>query len=314
MSEHTPTHPNAPKAGAPHAVRKISCEEWEAMLVDFLDGTLPAADTEAFHSHDQSCDPCAKMLSQAGQGREWLAFLRVEPPVPAVLLSKILAQTSGSLGQTGFGDASLGSLATPASAAAIPVAPVLPFWRRAVSTINTRRMAQPRLMMTAAMAFFSITLTLNMAGVRLSAVRLADLKPSAISTNLDKQYHMASARVVRYYDSLRFVYEMEARVRELRRDADLENSAPEDKPAQPSGAGSPQDGGHKNGGKSEGPSAAQPHAMLWGERIEATLRTPFPEAMESLEDALPALSRQRFHTTTESIDTKTAGQAERGIA
>ena len=300
MSEHKPTHLNAPKTGAPHAARKLSCEEWEAMLVDFLDGTLTAGDTEIFRSHDHTCDSCAKMFTEAGQGREWLAFLRVEPAVPPTLMQKILAQTAGSLIDTRLDEVFHGKpAATTSSAAAIPATP-LPFWKR----IGTR-MVQPRLLMTAAMAFFSITLTLNMAGVRLGAIHLADLKPSAISTNLDKQYHMATARVVRYYDSLRFIYEMEAQVRELRRDADRESNPPAEKPSQPSGTTNPQDGGHKSGGKSEAPSASQPHATLWGERIEAALRNPLAES-ESVQ--------QSYEIKIENTENKTAGHAERGIA
>jgi hypothetical protein len=310
MSEHTPSHANAPKSGAPHAARKLSCEEWEALLVDFLDGTLTPSEIEIFRAHDQTCDPCAKMFSEASQGREWLAFLRTEPAVPPALMSRILAQTAGALIDTRLDEVFHGKAApAPSTAVGVVSGPVLPFWRRAAQATHAGRIAQPRLLMTAAMAFFSITLTLNMAGVKLSAVRLADLKPASISTNLDKQYHMASARVVRYYDSLRFVYEMEARVRELRRDADLDNSAPAEKPAQPSSS-APADGGHKSGGKSEGPSATQPHAELWGERVEAALRDPF--AAQQMEDFHPA--QPDFGSSAEQTQSTTAGQAERGIA
>jgi hypothetical protein len=70
--------------------------------------------------------------------------------------------------------------------------------------------------MTAAMAFFSIALTLNLAGVRLSNMRLADLRPRVVRSYMERQLTMASVPIVRYYDHLRFVYEVEARVRELR--------------------------------------------------------------------------------------------------
>src|SRR5271163_2710987 len=209
MSEHSQHDPNAGKAGASPA-RKLTCEEWEAMLVDFLDGTLAVGDPDSFHGHRESCPACAEMFTQAGQGREWLSFLRVEPEAPLTLVSRILAQTSGTEPRPGIN----GDL-IPAAAVAIPVAPVLPFWKRGGIGFASRQMAQPRLLMTAAMAFFSITLTLNMAGVRLSTIRLADLNPSSLGTNLNKQYHMTSARVVRYYDNLRFVYEMEAQVRDF---------------------------------------------------------------------------------------------------
>jgi hypothetical protein len=70
--------------------------------------------------------------------------------------------------------------------------------------------------MTAAMAFFSIALTLNLTGVRLTTLRMADLRPVAMKSYMERQLNMASVPIVRYYDHLRFVYEVESRVRQLR--------------------------------------------------------------------------------------------------
>jgi hypothetical protein len=77
-------------------------------------------------------------------------------------------------------------------------------------------MLQPRLAMTAAMAFFSIALTMNLTGVRLSDLRASDLKPSSIL----RSCYDAKARVVRYSDNLRVVYELESRVRDLQNSSD----------------------------------------------------------------------------------------------
>jgi hypothetical protein len=310
MSEPMHNHPGAGKPGAQPA-RKLSCEEWEALLVDFLDGALAPGEGESFREHRKSCSSCAEMFAQAGQGREWLHFLRADPEVPVVLVAKILSQTSGKLG-----GASPGSELAPAVAAA----PALPFWRGGIAYAG-RQVAQPRLLMTAAMAFFSITLTLNIAGVRLTQIRLADLKPAALSTNLSNQYSRASGRVVAYYDHIRFFYEMEAKVREIRRDADMDTSAPVVKPETGSPVGAPQDGGRKSGGKSQGPSApssSQEHrAMLWGERVEAALRSPFGEGLapaalrgsEGQSSKGPSLV-----SGAEFIDSSAADRAERGIA
>ncbi len=314
MSEHSQNNPTAGKIGVSPA-HKLSCEEWEALLVDFLDGALPSADANNFHGHRQSCPACAEMFSHAGQGREWLNFLRVEPAAPATLVGKILAQTSGADLRPGIG----GELA-PAAAVVIPVAPVLPFWKRGLGFAG-RQMAQPRLLMTAAMAFFSITLTLNMAGVRLTTVHLADLKPSSMGTNLNKQFHMASARVVRYYDNLRFVYEMEAQVREIRRNVDLDNSVPAEKPEQQSTpSATPQDGGHKSGGKSQVPAnptnPEQHSAMLWGEKVDAALSTPLGELPMTPGSPLihHEMERQHSESGIETTDSRAADQAERRIA
>jgi Putative zinc-finger len=312
MSEQFQNDPNARKKGHSPA-RKLSCEEWEAMLVDYLDGALASGEPENFHAHRETCAACAEMFTHAGQGREWLNFLRMEPEAPAALVSRILAQTSGAEARPGIGEDLV-----PAAAVAVPAAPVLPFWKRAGLAFAGRQVAQPRLLMTAAMAFFSITLTLNMAGVRLSTVRVADLKPMALGTNLNKQFHMASARVVRYYDNLRLVYKMEAQVREMRRNADLDNGVPAAKPEQSTPAATPQDPARK-GGKSQGPDPANPNqhsARLWGEQVDAALRNPLGESPASAGSPITQreMKRQHIDGGIETTDSRAADQSERGIA
>ena len=313
MSEIFQNDPKAGKSG--HSpVRKLSCEEWEALLVDYLDGTLAGGEPASFHAHRESCAACAEMFHQAGQGREWLNFLRTEPEAPLTLVAQILAQTSGGEARPGLG----GEL-VPAPIVAVPAEQVLPFWKRGGIGVAGRHMTQPRLLMTAAMAFFSITLTLNMAGVRLSTVRLADLNPSAMSSSLNKQFHQASARVVRYYDNLRFVYELEAQAKEMKRNADIENSSPAEKPEQSVPATAPGDG-HKTGGKSQVPanpaSPDQHSAMLWGEKVDAALRNPLGELPTPGASLLTEreMKRQHCEGSIETTDGRAADQPERGIA
>jgi hypothetical protein len=92
---------------------------------------------------------------------------------------------------------------------------VLPFPRRAAAAFRASSfgqiMLQPRLAMTAAMAFFSIALTMNLTGVRLQDLRASDLKPSSLTRDVTN----ARAGVVRYYEGLRVVYELESRVHDL---------------------------------------------------------------------------------------------------
>jgi hypothetical protein len=111
-----------------------------------------------------------------------------------------------------------------------------------------RRFAEPRLLMTAAMAFFSIAVTLNLTGVRLSHIRLSDMKPTSLKMYVERQFTIASTPIIRYYDHLRFVYEVQSRMRELRRTT--QNSAtPDQNQKKPAGPGeSQQNPNHKDGG------------------------------------------------------------------
>jgi hypothetical protein len=54
--------------------------------------------------------------------------------------------------------------------------------------------------------------TLSLAGVRLSDLKHVDLRPSAIR----RSYYETSGRVVKYYENIRFVYEIESRVRQFK--------------------------------------------------------------------------------------------------
>jgi hypothetical protein len=96
--------------------------------------------------------------------------------------------------------------------------------------------------MTAAMAFFSIALTLNLTGIKLSEIRASDLTPSRLRATATRTYYSTNEQVMKYYENLRLVYEMEARVRELRRSTEAEPApAPREKPKQAprDGTGSP---------------------------------------------------------------------------
>ncbi len=72
---------------------------------------------------------------------------------------------------------------------------------------------QPRFAMSFGMAFFSLSISLSLAGVKVSDVRRVDMRPSAIK----RAYYETTGRVVKYYENIRFVYEIESRVREFKR-------------------------------------------------------------------------------------------------
>ena len=185
-----------------------ACGQWETLLADALDGLLRPEDEATFTAHMAVCPACTALFEEARRGREWLEFLSPEPEVPAGLLDKILAQT-GPGQVAGYGLVPGGSNVLPDASGrgSVPA-----------SWASVRRFAEPRLLMTAAMAFFSIALTLNLTGVRLSSLRLADLRPTAVRSFMERRLTMASTPIIRYYDHLRFVYEVESRMRELRRD------------------------------------------------------------------------------------------------
>jgi hypothetical protein len=226
-----------------------ACGQWETLLADALDGLLRPEDEATFSNHMASCSACTSLFEEARRGREWLDFLSDEPEVPAGLLDRILAQTGP--GQTA--ELSMGASDAALFTAGVPLkkrrTKSVPAWQRPGFMGYVRRFAEPRLMMTAAMAFFSIALTLNMTGVHITKIRFGDLKPSSIQMYMQRQITVAYTPIVRYYDHLRLVYEVQSRVREIQRNKESEN---EQKTPQPSGE-SKQNPSHKEGGSRVSP-------------------------------------------------------------
>lgn len=180
----------------------MQCAEFDALLNDALDATLTGKKLESFQAHARVCAVCGPLFAEADAGRRWMKSLaEVEPP--ANLVHNILVATTGheskrlpALGQgmRSWTDSLTGWLR--------PVfAPVL-----AVSR-------QPRFAMSFGMAFFSLSISLSLAGVKVSDVRHLDLRPSAIK----RTYYETTGRAVKYYENIRFVYEIESRVREFKR-------------------------------------------------------------------------------------------------
>jgi hypothetical protein len=251
-----------------------ACGQWETLLADALDGTLRPEDEGEFSNHMATCPSCAELFEQARQGREWLEFLAPEPEVPAALLERILAET-GTMDRAKLAVA--GGPELPGNVIPMPIPQRLSFAAR------LRRLAEPRLLMTAAMAFFSIGLTLSLTGVRITGIKMVDLRPSAVRSQLEKRIMTASTPIIRYYDHLRFVYEMESTMRQLRQSAQ-----PEQQPSQPSSQPKPQQGQpggdgqthKKDGGSTLNPKNApqqtvNPPARLWSaDMLETRLELP----------------------------------------
>jgi hypothetical protein len=203
------------------------------MLADVLDGNVPAGDRAVFEQHTGDCTACAQLLIEAQRGREWMKFLDQEPESPPDLVDKILLRTQGPLG-AGLGagmDAGFvqgGAMVLPGAAQMPPV--LLP---RATPMMLERAFHDARLLMTAAMAFFVIALTLSLLGFRLDTVKAAELKPQTLEANVTRQFYGTKKQVVSFYDNLRVVYEVESKMKELRGDEEPEarpRLSPEAKP------------------------------------------------------------------------------------
>jgi hypothetical protein len=203
--------------------KPAACEVCEAMLPDAVDGLLAPEEQRAFEAHVAGCVACSQELEAAQRGAAWLAMLKSQTPeVPAGLLTKILEGTTGVAAERVasplMDDKAVhewGTRLVPVQAA--PAWAISSLWRRAVAAVRvdgSRMTFQPRLAMTAAMAFFSIALTLNLTGVQLNNLHASDFTPSGLWHNASD----ISASAARSFQNMRVVYRVESRVSELRSD------------------------------------------------------------------------------------------------
>lgn len=255
------------------AAEAFHCGECEAMLAAVLDGDLSRDEQERFDAHIADCAPCAAMLADAARGLAWLGRLHDGRPEPTPeLFDRILAGTCGSASasQPAAASHASGSAALPQGWAGAPARAwnasrsddrsggILSRWRERIrAAFHGSGLVQPRLAMTTAMAFFSISLTMNLAGVRMSSLRVSELSPSSVR----RGFYSAGARLVQYYEGLRVVYELESRVHDLESEPDTGSAS--ESPAAPA----PGNGvaGRANGSQPtgvapglKGPAPAQP--------------------------------------------------------
>jgi hypothetical protein len=181
------------------------CNEFDTLLADMMDGVLSGAKLEGFRAHAKVCSNCGALFVEAEAGRNWLKSLtEVEPP--AGLVENVLAST------TGIASGRLG-------AAVLTTQPRVSWlervqaWAIGVGEPVWGTIRQPRFAMSFGMAFFALSVGLTVLGVKPADVRQISLRPTA----LRHSYNMTQARVVRYYENIRFVYEVESRVREFKR-------------------------------------------------------------------------------------------------
>ncbi len=184
----------------------IECAEFEALLSEALDGDgqLSPARRESFEAHRRVCAICGPMFADVQAGQQWLRSLEAVEP-PAYLVHNILAATSGVV--------STRVLAATAGGRTTPLSERLRERWDSFFTPVAAFVRQPRFVMSFGMIFFSFSLALNAAGVKPSDVAKVSLRPSA----LRHAYNDAEIKVVKYYDNIRFVYEIESKVRELKR-------------------------------------------------------------------------------------------------
>jgi hypothetical protein len=213
---------NEPKHG-------MACSEFEALLADALDSTIAADSRQAFDEHGRSCAVCGPLLAEALEGMLMVRGLaELEPPKN--LVHNILAATSRK----------------EATAEQIAEEAKLGWMERLRRSLKPQvgGLLHSRFAMSFAMAFFSLSITLTLAGVKITDVKNMVENPSMLRKNAVLGFTHVEAKVTSYYENLRLVYQVQAKVRELKK-----NTAPVSEPGgnrQQNRKSAPEDGRPKD--------------------------------------------------------------------
>jgi anti-sigma factor RsiW len=211
----------------------MNCAEFEILLADYLDNTLPAPERAAVQQHMLTCTGCREFFQDASGALNFLKRAD-EITVPAELVTRIAyaaptGRVRDSFEQQGF------------------LSKLISKWLQPV--------LQPRLVMGMAMTILSFAMLERCTGVRVQQIQAADLSPFRIWGGVEDKAMRFRDRAVKYYENLRWVYEIEVRLRSLQ---DAPETAPEqtdrpqgqkDRGAAGSGSGTTRSGSETNGDK-----------------------------------------------------------------
>jgi anti-sigma factor RsiW len=169
----------------------MNCADFEILLADHVDGTLPAASRAAFEEHAKSCAACSQLMADATGA---VAFLERVPQVeaPPQLMTRLLFEISAGPSR---------KLVKPSLARRLfgPwIEPIL----------------QPRFAMGMAMTVLSFAMLGRITGLQVRQLKPSDLDPVKVWVAAEDHAHRIWDRGMKYYDNLRLVYVIQTRLKE----------------------------------------------------------------------------------------------------
>jgi anti-sigma factor RsiW len=179
----------------------MTCAQFEVALCDYLDGTLGAADKAEFERHRDGCAACAELAHDAGAALNFLERVAdVEPPPELVTRLFAIAQTPEAKARVRRG--------------------VVGWFQRLVQP-----MLQPRMVMGLSLTILFFGMMARCAGIPGKRFSQADLDPAHVWAGVEDRVQRGWERSVKFYENLRFVYQIQSRLREWREQQDQDASS-----------------------------------------------------------------------------------------
>lgn len=171
----------------------MNCTQFEALLADYLDATLAAAERSALEEHAAGCIACREFMQDATEGQRLLASAPVIA-IPPDLITRIAYQAPN------------GRLRHPLDK---------PGFFSRMATQWLQPLLQPKLAMGMAMTVLSFAMLQRCTGLQVQRIQVSDLSPVRIWDGVEDKVIRAKDRAVKYYENIRLVYEIESRLRDI---------------------------------------------------------------------------------------------------
>lgn len=170
----------------------MTCADLDILICDYVDGTLAADVRASVESHLTGCPGCQALVADS---RAVLSFMEGVPSVepPPQLITRIINEV-------------------PHADGARPAAKTggLGGWLRGWM----KPMLQPRLAMGMAMTILSFSM-LGRFTAPVKQLKPSDLDPVKVWAAVEDKTHRVWDRTLKYYESLRVVYEIQSRLKDL---------------------------------------------------------------------------------------------------
>jgi anti-sigma factor RsiW len=160
----------------------MNCADFEIPICEYVDGALPAAQKAELERHLAECPACAEMARDSAAA---VAFMEraadVEPPPE--MITRILFEGPWNKGKA-----------------------KQPAWRKWISGV-LGPVLSPKFAMSMALTILSLSMLFKF-------VSPTPRSPAKILTNLEDQAYRAWGRTVKFYDNLKFVYQIQTTLRQ----------------------------------------------------------------------------------------------------
>jgi hypothetical protein len=189
----------------------MNCTDVEILIADYVDNTLRGEQKTAFEDHLAKCGACAELARDCAGAVAFIGRAANAEPPPELITKLLFEIHSGS-----------------------SRAVIKPSWaRRSFGKFFGRWLApvfEPRLAMGMAMTVLSFAMLGRLTGIEIRQLRPSDVNPVKIWTAAEDRAQRAWARSVKYYESLKVVYEVETQLKEWTAEETAANEGPEKAP------------------------------------------------------------------------------------